>query len=140
MQPLPSHAAVSFVLGEPCLWCSDDRVLLFLAVDISTSGFVGADFEYETPYVVVYINYFVNVVVELVVAMGTQLFLVFLFSSKYLLLMFFLFTYLGMLVPWLSVCCRSSSIGLCSTNLGCSCLCSFYFGDFRFGSLNFRNR
>ena len=106
MQPLLSHVAVSFVLSETCLWCSDDRVLLFLAVDISTSGFVGADFEYETPYVVVYINYFVSVVVELVVAMGTQLFLVFLFSSKYLLLMFFLFTYLGMLVPWLSVCCR----------------------------------
>ena len=128
MQPLLSHVAVSFVLSETCLWCSDDRVLLFLAVDLSTSGFVGVDFEYETPYVVVYINYFASFVVELVVAKGTQLFLVFLFSSKYLLLMFFLFTYLGMLVPWLSVLLQTSSIGLCSTNLGCSCLCYFYLG------------
>ena len=81
-------------------------MLLFLAVDIATGDSVGAGFEYETPNIADYINYFGNAVVELVVAMGTQLFLVFLFSSKYLLLMFFLFTYLGMLVPWLSVCCR----------------------------------
>ena len=66
MQPLLSHVAVSFVIRETCLWCSDDRV--FLAVDISAGGSVGADFEYETPDIAVYINYFVNVVVELEVA------------------------------------------------------------------------
>ena len=51
-----SHLALSFVIRETCLWCSDDRV--FLAVDISTGGSVGADFEYETPDIAVYINYF----------------------------------------------------------------------------------
>ena len=81
MQPLPSRAAVSFVLGEPCLWCSDDRVLLFLAVDIAIGGSVGAGFEYETPDIAIYINYFVNVV-ELVVAMGTQLFLLLVLSGS----------------------------------------------------------
>ena len=32
--------------------------------DISTGGSVGADFEYETPDIAVYINYFANLVVE----------------------------------------------------------------------------
>ena len=61
MQPLLTHVALSFVIRETCLWCSDDRV--FLAVVISTGGSVGADFEYETPDIAVYINYFANVVV-----------------------------------------------------------------------------
>ena len=43
---------------------------------------MGADFEYETPDIAVYINYFVNVVVELVVAMGTQLFLLLVLSGS----------------------------------------------------------
>ena len=33
-------------------------------MDISTGGSVGAAFEYETPDIAVYINYFANVVVE----------------------------------------------------------------------------
>ena len=50
-----SHLVLSFVIRESCLWYSDDRVLL--AGDLST-GSVGADFEYETPDIAVYINYF----------------------------------------------------------------------------------
>ena len=37
---------------------------LYLARDVGSQLSVGADFEYETPDIAVYINYFANVVVE----------------------------------------------------------------------------